>query len=208
LYRGVIVWNRTERIIRRGGHHKRARAAADWLRLEAPALRIVSESLWDAAHARLAGTRVAYLGARNGRAGGQPVNGTEGRYLLTGLGQCGVCGGGMVVHTRGRWERGASSYGCMAYYTGGRVVCPNGLEVLLVAADEGVLAAVERDLLRVEVLETALAKALDLARPDVESLTGHAHRLREELARLDAEVSRLAGAIAAGGELSALLSAL
>jgi DNA invertase Pin-like site-specific DNA recombinase len=208
LYRGVIVWNRTERIIRRGGHHKRARTAADWLRLDAPALRIVPESLWAAVQARLADTRAAYLGARNGRAGGRPVNGTEGRYLLTGLGQCGVCGAGMFIHTRGRWERGAASYGCMAYHTRGPVVCSNNLEVPLRAADQGVLAAVERDLLRVEVLETSLAKALDLARPDVDAVSGRARRVREELARLDAEVSRLAGAIAAGGELGALLTAL
>jgi hypothetical protein len=208
LYRGVIVWNRTERIIRRGGHRKRARAATDWLRLDAPALRIVPEPLWLAAHARLAGTRTAYLGARNGHAGGRPVNGTEGRYLLTGLGQCGGCGGGMFVHTRGPWHRGAPSFGCSAYHTRGPVVCPNNLEVPLLNADHAVLAAVERDLLRVEVLETSLAKALDLMRPDTARLGEQRERITKELGRLDAELERLTGAIAAGGELAALLAAL
>jgi hypothetical protein len=41
-----------------------------------------------------------------------------------------------------------------------------------------------------------------------ERLGGQRERIREELARLDAEDSRLAGAIAAGGELAALLVAL
>jgi hypothetical protein len=96
----------------------------------------------------------------------------------------------------------------MAYHTRGRVVCPNNLEVPLQAADQGVLAAVERDLLRVEVLETSLAKVLDLGRPDGETFEVQAQEARKALGQLDAEVARLAAAIAAGGELSALLAAL
>jgi hypothetical protein len=114
----------------------------------------------------------------------------------------------MFIHTRGPWRRGAPTYGCMAYRTRGRVVCPNNLEAPLEATDHAVLKAVEHDLLRVEVLETALAKTLDMMHRDGERLGGQRERIREELARLDAEDSRLAGAIAAGGELAALLVAL
>jgi HNH endonuclease len=70
-----------------------------------------------------------------------------------------------------------------------------------------VLAAVEHDLLRVEVLETALFKALaalqDQAGPEAAE-----QALREELTRLDSEVARLAAAIAAGGSLESLLGLL
>ena len=86
-------------------------------------MRIVPEALWSAAHGRLSGTRAAYVRARHGDARGRPVNGAEGRYLLTGLGQCGICDGGMFVHTRGPWRRGAPTYGCMTYHTRRRVVC-------------------------------------------------------------------------------------
>jgi DNA invertase Pin-like site-specific DNA recombinase len=207
LYRGVIVWNQTERVIRRGGHRKRQRATEHWLRLEAPSARIIPETLWAATHQRLAGTRASYLGVRNGHAGGRPVNGSEGRYLLTGLGECGCCGGGMFVHTHG--ARYPASYGCMSYHTRGRVVCKNSLEVPLLATDSAVLSAVEHDLLRVEVLETALAKALDMLRPAPDDAgESRGHRIREELTRLEAEVGRLASAIAVGGDLSALLTAL
>jgi site-specific DNA recombinase len=205
LYRGVIVWNRTARVIRRGERHKRQRAADEWLRVEAPALRLVPEPLWSAAHARLAGTRAAYLRVRHGDAGGRPVNGAEGRYLMTGLGQCGVCGGGMFIHTG---PRRAPSYGCMAYHTRGRTVCANNLEVPLEATDHAVLNAVEHDVLRVEVLETALYKALEALQPAREVGDGREHRLREELARLEAETGRLAAAIASGGDLPALLALL
>jgi hypothetical protein len=98
----------------------------------------------------------------------------------------------MFVHTHGAGHQGTPSYGCMAYHTRGRVVCPNNLEVPLVAADRAVLAALERDLLRVEVLETSLAKALDLMRPDTARLGDQRERIRMELVRLDADVERLA----------------
>src|SRR5262245_49954617 len=74
--------------------------------------------------------------------------------------------------------------------------------------DEAVLTSVERDLLRLEVLETSLAKAIDALRQRADVLEGHGAEVRDELARLEAEVGRLAVAIATGGTLSALLTAL
>jgi hypothetical protein len=47
-----------------------------------------------------------------------------------------------------------------------------------------------------------------MLRPDADALDSSAQRLRVGLAQLDVEVGRLAGAIAAGGELSALLGAV
>jgi hypothetical protein len=116
--------------------------------------------------------------------------------------------GGMFVHSRAHGGRRVPFFGCMTYHQRGRAVCGNNLEVPLEAADQAVLVAVEHDLLRVEVLETALAKALDLLRPTVDSGEERGAQLRAELAGLDAEVTRLAAAIATGGELSALLAAL
>jgi hypothetical protein len=94
----------------------------------------------------------------------------------------------------------------MTYHPRGRVVCANNLEVPLEAADHAVLAAVERDVLPVEVLETALAKALDMLRPRPEVIDDRAAELPAELATLEAEVARLAAAIAAGGKIPALLA--
>jgi hypothetical protein len=72
-----------------------------------------------------------------------------------------------------------------------------------------VLRSVEHDVLTVAVLETSLYKALSALQS--EPATGadaRASGLRAELAQLDAEVGRLAAAIAGGGELPALLGAL
>ena len=64
------------------------------------------------------------------------------------------------------------------------------------------------DHLRVEVLETALYKALEAARPPAEGREAEVFALRRELAALEAETSRLAVAIAEGGELRALVEQL
>ena len=53
LYRGQIVWNRTRKRNTWGQKQQHARPDADWLRIPAPALRIVSDEAWAAAHERL-----------------------------------------------------------------------------------------------------------------------------------------------------------
>jgi site-specific DNA recombinase len=45
LYRGVIVWNKSQKITRRGTKGQRRRPAEQWIRLEAPELRIVTDEL-------------------------------------------------------------------------------------------------------------------------------------------------------------------
>jgi site-specific DNA recombinase len=52
-YRGVVVWNKIRK--RDSWGHKRPtdRPSSEWLRVEAESLRIVPETLWQAAHARL-----------------------------------------------------------------------------------------------------------------------------------------------------------
>lgn len=46
LYRGIVWWNRTQTIQRDGTKKRRLRPQSDWLRIEAPELRIVSDALW------------------------------------------------------------------------------------------------------------------------------------------------------------------
>ena len=97
LYRGTIVWNKTQVIHRGGTKASRKRPAQEWIRLEAAELRIVPEALWQEVHARI--TRVAHQYARlsNGRLCGHP-SGADLRspYLLSGIAQCAICGGSLV----------------------------------------------------------------------------------------------------------------
>ena len=68
------------------------------------------------------------------------------------------------------------------------------------------LDAIESSLLRVEVIETAMAKAL--ATFEAEQTPDAAESLRRDLAMLDSELARLAQAVASGGPLETLLDAI
>ena len=156
LYRGRYIWNRRDRSVRR---RPRLRPESEWTVVGVPELRIVSEEAWDAAHARMAASRAIYLKATGGRAYGRPVNRVTSPYLLTGLGACGACGSSMFVNRHGRQGR-VTAYGCVLHHQRGRAVCGNSLVVSLADVDQAVLAAVERDVLNVAVLETSLYKAI------------------------------------------------
>jgi DNA invertase Pin-like site-specific DNA recombinase len=91
LYRGVIVWNQTRKRDRWGQHRQHARPEHDWMRVPAPHLRIVSDELWAAAHARLDARRRQFGQAPAVAARSRDV---EARYLLAGFGRCAICGGG------------------------------------------------------------------------------------------------------------------
>src|SRR5439155_22655014 len=75
LYRGVIVWNRTQKRDTWGQKRPSRRDAAEHLHVEASELRIVTDELWQAAHARLSSSREAYLRTNDGRLWGKPTNG-------------------------------------------------------------------------------------------------------------------------------------
>ncbi len=47
LYRGVVLWNRTQAVHRGGTRKQRKRPESEWLRIDAPELRIVSQVLWE-----------------------------------------------------------------------------------------------------------------------------------------------------------------
>jgi site-specific DNA recombinase len=211
LYRGGIVWNRSRKRDAWGQKRQRRRDETEWLRVEAPALRIVPEALWTDAHARMAAAAAVYRQRTGGRAFGRPANGVESHYLLTGLGACAACGGSMAVLKRAHGPRGNRQqvpfYGCMTRHLRGEAVCQNALEVRLVDAEQAVLAAVEHDLLNVAVLETSLYKAI-AALQDGDGADVRLTAMRDELARIDAEVGRLAQAIAQGGNLPALVALL
>jgi hypothetical protein len=196
LYKGTAVWNQTARVVCQGARAQRERPAVDVVTAEVPGLAIVDAALWDAAHRRMADGAAVYRARTAGRAFGRPANGVESKYTLTGFGVCGQCGGSMATLKRAHGPRGhrrqVPFFGCMTRHLRGDAICSNALEVRLDDAEQAVLAAVERDVLNVAVLETSLHEALAVLSAATEDGDSRSAALRAELARLDAEVSRLA----------------
>jgi site-specific DNA recombinase len=210
LYRGVVVWNRIRKRDVWGLKRYLPRPEREWVRLDAPELRIVDDALWAAAHRRLEDTRASYLWATNGKLNGRApaVKAIESKYLLTGFAQCALCGGSMMARSRDYGSRRRYSYLCGYHHQRGRTVCVNGLEAPMDTSDNAVLASIEHDLLRPEIVERAIELAIDELRPDRDTLGRRRADILAEIRRLDKELSHLTSAVASGGDLPALLAAL
>ena len=97
-YIGRIVYNKSRKLRDpdTGNRVERPNPANEWKIFEDPALRIISDELWQRAHARLAVLRRA-------RKKAEPIHRRP--HMLSGLLRCGVCEGALIIHGVGRQGR-------------------------------------------------------------------------------------------------------
>ena len=218
LYRGVIVWNASKKRDAWGQKRQRPRDSSEWMRIDKPELRIVSEELWAAAQSRLEGRRALYLAANAGRPHGRPMAGTVSKYLLTSFAACGCCDGTLWVksrqHGNGRpgWARNrwrVPRFACWRYHTRGLRGCSNRHEVPLEPLEELVLSAIEQDLLAPAIVNAAIARAVDLVLAHDSQVQTSAADAREQLADVEKQIRNLTKVAAAGaGDVAGLVQAL
>ena len=204
-YPGEIVWNRTQNCNTWGQKRPHARPQADWIQRSAPALRIVSDEQWHAAHGRLADTRERLKMAFGGM-GSRQAHDIESKYLLSGFARCGVCGGGLGVMGGSRSSARGHVYGCIAYHKRGTSVCGNALKIPVARLDQAVLKTLAGDVLRPAVV-MAVVDGL-LCRLEPQAAGRDVDRQRAALQIVDREIGFLAQAISTGGELEPLLAEL
>jgi DNA invertase Pin-like site-specific DNA recombinase len=208
VYRGVVTWNRTRKRNQWGVQKQADRPAADLITVPSPALRIVDEDVWSAAHSRLDAVRGIYMVATGGRRFGRPALGDPSKYLLTNLASCGRCGGSMKVRSGTHGKAGRKYfYGCSGYHDRGRTICTNNADVPMADADDIVIEALLDDVLDTTMIAEAIDEALRLVMGD-NGAAGKATNLDVQIAKVNAERDRLVAAIAAGGSLDALVRAL
>jgi len=196
LYVGEIVWNR-QRWLKdpvNGRRIARKNAAEGHIVEQVPQLRIVTDEAWTAVKERQA--RLEERAAGHGEAA--PFwSKQRPRYLFSGLMRCGACNGGYS-------KISATHFGCSTARNKGETACTNRLTV-------------RSDRLEGEVL-TALRERLmdpDLFGVFVEEFTREWNRLqgeakagltvaREELERIQRQLSKLVDALADGVPASAV----
>jgi site-specific DNA recombinase len=205
LYRGRIVWNQTKKRDKWGRQQQHARPQAEWLTVAAPHLRIVEEELWAAAHARLTEAREKYLRTTGGHLFGRPRD-VESKYLLTGFARCGACGGAVAIRTQAHGRRRMPFYACTSFVKRGACVCQNRARVSMAAMDDAVLDALAEEILQPSIVEAAIQRAVDQLAPGARKQ--EAARLRAELTIVERSIANLTDALAAGGQLSSLISRL
>jgi site-specific DNA recombinase len=216
VYKGELLWNRTKKRNQWGQQQQRPRAESEWMRTPAEYLRLVSDDLWHAAHARLQELRATYMRATGGLLLGRPVHGIESKYLLTGMAACTLCkpneeasyGGSLTIRTRAHGRHRAFFYACTCHVLRGQKACANGLHLPMEATHRAVWEALKRDLFQPGVLLYAVEKAIAKAQASEASDTGQDAALHEQLQTVEQELARLSTAIATGGELPTLLAAI
>jgi site-specific DNA recombinase len=173
------------------------------LRVPAEELRIISDDLWNAAHAAMAANAARATGGRNPHRPGR-IPGLGGKYLLTGLMTCSRCGGGIEARSRSHGGRRLFFYGCSTFQRKGEHVCDNKLTVPMEDANKAVLDVLEDTLLCPDVIDAAIHAAVAQTRA---SKNDAGERLRVEVERLELQLQRLSDAIAQGGEVGTLIPA-
>ncbi|MBX3305636.1 MAG: recombinase family protein [Nitrospira sp.] len=201
LYRGQIVWNALEKIVRGGTKKRRRRDEKDWIRVDAPHLCIIDPVLWEAVQARL---------ASNHTGTGPRLRDVETPYLLTGLCRCDTCKGPITMSGPGSpksHRRRGKFYTCSYHLRRGSSVCRNATMAPQEGLEKAVLKALS-DLLHPRVLDRALQEAMEQLQPDQTRLGAERGKIEEQLAKTKAAQQRLTDAIAQGGSLEVLLEGL
>ena len=194
LYRGVFWYGRTQK--EDHGQSSRKVRSENVVRKEMPELRLVSDDLWNAAHARLKNTTAAYLRFTNGRVWGRPESGTVSPYLLTGLSVCGQCGASLLVRTLkgGRY----AYYACSYHHLRGDKACPNNLTMPMKAADTAVLTELREHILNPKALAYAIETVIARLGTSPKNIAEQRAGIERELAKLGAEIDNLYAHLASG----------
>ncbi|MBX7496797.1 recombinase family protein [Qipengyuania sp. 6B39] len=158
---------------------------------EAPHLRIIEQDLWDRVQAQI-----------EERATGPAQRQRRPKHLLSGLGECGTCGGNWIVVATGY-------FGCSTFAGGGKGACTNNRMIKAEDYERRVLAELKAELLDPDVVAAYLDEyGKEHARVRREAAQNHA-LLDRRAAKAEAKVARLVAAIAdGGGEFAEIREAL
>jgi site-specific DNA recombinase len=201
LYIGVIRWNRQKKLKNpdTGRSAYRMNPESEWIRSEAPELRIIPQELWDAAKARQDELTALYKtqieASRERTRGMRTRNGNlnathRPRTLLSGLVFCACCGG-----SYGR--RGQDRYACTNHVLGNG--CDNARTVSRSVLETRVLTGLRERMMTPEMAKEAMrAYAQETNRLNRERRST-ADATRRELADTEKAIAEIVRVIEQGG---------
>ncbi len=188
LYRGQIVYGQLEKIVRGGTKRRRPRDEKDWVRVEAPDLRIIERDIWETVQARI---------AKSKGTGRSVVRDQDSKYLLTGMARCAHCGGPMTIVGQDYHRRKGRFYGCSYYKTRGSSICKNSLLVEQEYLDQIVLKSLHEAVAE-EMIKVAVEKALAKHRAGEGKKLDRQADIQRELSLIEAYEGNLVDAIGKG----------
>ena len=152
-YIGIFRWNHTKKRDNWGQKTQTRRPAADWQVYENKDLAIIDQELWDQVQERIEEVAARTVQFSSGQILGRPRNNVA-KNLLSGLAQCGVCGGGLVVETSARKGHRIAEYMCQTRRKNNG--CANFLRIRVAVINEAILQAIEEHCLTPEAIEAVI----------------------------------------------------
>jgi len=196
-YHGVLVYDRTKTIRNRetGRCEQRPRPESEWMRIDVPEMRIVSEELWNAVREQNRRVRDKH-GAKT--LGGMNRTAASRGYLFSGLLECGWCDRNITI-TSGKAPY--SRYGCPNNRF--KDLCSNQVTILQTRLEQQLISWLVKNLLRPELAEELFQLFHDAVTATIENEARLAQEaanrnseLHQELAKHQKEAQNLAEAIA------------
>lgn len=190
-YVGKIIWNRSQKVRDpdTGKRVMRPRAREEWVYADAPQLRIIPDSLWEAAQRRREDQRRSARGNTTGR---KPT------YLFSGLLLCQECGQHYVIKTQ-------PYYGCSTHINRGPAACANSRLVDRHRLEEVILRMVFDEVFSPDTLayvsrkvNEALARRGAPQKPTADGYASERKRAAGQLSRARCELDNIKGAILLG----------
>lgn len=199
---GEIIWNRTYTVKNPDTDKKKIfyRPEAEWIRKDAPHLRIINQPLWDAVQKRLAtihqqSEKVRQAIHTRARTGASP------KFLFSGLLVCGVCGKNYVMIDKTR-------YGCNGHRKRGGKSCTNGLKVSRAKVESRLLEGIKSSLFPLEAIEFFKLKVTRLLKERRLKAQPDKVAVGKRLAQVEKEIERMVSAIRDGAFSKALQTEL
>ncbi len=196
-YRGLIPFGQHRKVYQRGT--KTRVRQKTFHQVDAPALRIIEDTLWEAVTARARHRRDEYVAATGGPLHGRP---RASKHLLSGLMRCGGCSGPMVSTTapvgQGPARSRAVYYRCSYRLHRGTTVCGNHRTARAVEVEDRLLSAIEAKILTPAAIEYVIDLALNHVLAAEKAAPDRRAQIETEAARLGRELDRLVAVITAG----------
>ncbi len=191
-YRGVLTWNRAKKEYRGGTKVRSERDQSEWIRADAPHLRIVDDALWYAVQSRFE--------AQQRRTGRRGEAGPTAQYLLSGLARCGTCGGPIHVSNTKQGTEIIRVYTCSHRRSRGRTHCQNNVRRPVETIDAALLDWLESEVLTEERVRRVTDEALKILSSRAATAPQELPHLQDRERSLRSEIDNLVSALAAAGQ--------
>lgn len=203
IYRGKLIWNRSQ-FVKRPGTNKRVqrpRPQSEWITMERPELRIVTEDLWQRVQERLQLVKDIY-----GHAGAGIHKASLSGYLLAGLLKCDWCGANLIIVAGKGRKTKRKYYGCSQRFNRG--ACANELTIRLDVIERNLFAGLQRTVLTDEVISYTTTEVTRRIHERQAFVSVQGAKMRDRKLEVEQELERLITAIATTGHSDAVIQAV